>query len=394
MRRRALERVLDLRSAAEVLRGAERFASASQSVPITSAPGFAPDSPTNVRSRISVSASQVVDVRRLVGGCRTTRPSPSPATRSGRRELLAHANCERRDLDQQDPTMRRIISQREVEVVEHRARQPRALALERPPADAHARAASCDHGRVSNRCRARTTSAVPPSSPTASSACASNSPVEVLDRGAAMLRRSALRSGRGVRIIAEALDGADARERRSRLAHPAEQVLRLRDVRVARATAERHVEDLGAELLTVRSLPRVDRGTRCRARGRIDLGVEAAVAAVPPDGARRRTSRGAPLRSTVCRCHEVHVCPAGRRGGFRPRRVTRPRRAARREHRPQRRDRDLELVEVGSRVVSCCSASPGFITPAPTRSMCLPRSGSPRSSSPAISGISTMRRQR
>ena len=62
-------------------------------------------------------------------------------------------------------------------------------------------------------------------------------------------------------------------------------------------------------------------------------------------------------------------------------------------HRAQRRDRDLELVEIGLAGRELLQPQARAASaPAPTLAACSsPRAGSPRSSSPAITGISTMR---
>ena len=111
--------------------------------------------------------------------------------------------------------------------------------------------------------------------------------LQVLDRGAGdrlvEVRLQPL-DLHGADHRAEALDRADPRQRRDRrLPHAfAQQVLRLRDVREDLGPElDRRVEDLGAELIAVRLLPRPDRGhTVTRARRDVPaVRVETAVAA-------------------------------------------------------------------------------------------------------------------
>ncbi|MGH8983306.1 MAG: hypothetical protein ACRDY6_05455 [Acidimicrobiia bacterium] len=99
------------------------------------------------------------------------------------------------------------------------------------------------------------------------------SPVEVGDGGAsnALVEEAARIADVGVPDHgAEALDRPDAREHRDhRVAYSrAQQELRLVDVGIAlRPRRQGHVEEVGAELLAVLTLPRLDRRrTKARAR--------------------------------------------------------------------------------------------------------------------------------
>ena len=155
----------------------------------------------------------------------------------------------------------------------------------------------------------------------------------------------------------------------------AQQELRLRDVREHLGPQlERRVEDLGAELLAVRLLPRLRRGhavLRARRHVRAVVG-EAAVTAHTAgderlgDAVVREQLGLGPVQLEVAHGPECKCRPASD-----PATRAKPRRAVAvetagattrdaqtdagvdlgelvgRHHRPQRRDRDLELVEIG-----------------------------------------------